>query len=181
MAQYWLSLTEFSIHSLNAPPKDYGTNSLLLDALPDSILGKILRNNMDQLSFADKDVSVQRTLTSNYHAYIDDLNLFLPNKKRCQMKLLFTIPGNSIGFAYKKNWPYGKFLSHALLLIKDSGRYHKFKDQHTFGDSDCSPVSETGSISMKKVISSFAFYLIGLVLSMCACLAEKLLNKERKD
>ena len=73
--------------SLCGLSKDAAETEMFSEANLNSLEGKIYKENVDDFSFINRQTSIQRTLNSRTHVYMDNLDQFLADENWCKVSI----------------------------------------------------------------------------------------------
>ena len=165
------------------PPPTWVLSQLFLCGPIESIYGRLFKNNMDGLSsFGENEDQLDKLVTSDKLALIQDIPTH--NFKEYHCKIISVWKTNVLLFT--KSWFMSKtshlspFIANGLRKMVERGVWNNKYKRHIIPKPNCKPLRATGqSLGMEKFASLFAFYIIGLTISLIILVFENIFKPSK--
>ena len=165
------------------PPPTWVLSQLFLFGPNESIYGRLFKNNMDGLSsFGENEDQLDKLVKSDKLALIQDIPTH--NFKEYHCKITSVWKTNVLLFT--KSWfmsktsPLSPFVANGLRKMVERGVWNNKYKRHINPKPNCKPLRATGqSLGMEKFASLFAFYIIGLTISLIILVFENIFKPSK--
>jgi hypothetical protein len=172
-----------NILRLMGPPPTWVLSQLFRFGPEESIYGRLFKNNMDGLnSFGKNKAQLDKLEKSNSLALIQDIPTH--NFKEYHCKIISVWKGTVLLFT--KSWfmsktsPLSPFIADGLRKMVERGVWNNKYKRHIIPKPNCKPLRATGqSLGMEKFASLFAFYIIGLTISLIILVFENIFKPSK--
>ena len=163
---------------LIGPPDTWVLSQLFRFGSEESIYGRLFKNNMDGLnSFGKNKDQLDKLVKSDSLALIQ--NMPTHNFEEYHCKVTSVWKANTLLFT--KSWFMSKtstlspFIANGLRKMVERGVWNNKFKRHIIAKPNCKPLRATGqSLGMEKFASLFAFYIIGLTISLILLVLENI-------
>ena len=165
------------------PPDTWVLSQLFRFGSEESIYGRLFRNNMDGLnSFGKNKDQLDKLVKSDSLALIQDIPTNNFEEYHCKVTsvwkanvLLFTK-----SWFMSKTSPLSPFIANGLRKMVERGVWNNKYKRHIVLKPNCKPLRATGqSLGMEKFASLFAFYIIGLIISLILLVLENIFKPSK--
>ena len=165
------------------PPPTWVISQSFRFAAEESIYGRLFKNNMDGLSsFGENKAQLDKLEKSNSLALIQDNPTHNFKEYHCKVISVWrdTIPFSIKSWFMSKTSPLSPFIANGLRKMTERGVWNNKHKRHIILKPNCKPLRATGqSLGMEKFASLFAFYIIGLTISLIILVFETIFKPSK--